>query len=87
MGIFTGLTEVFEDSTAYGCLFHFKQAIRAKAGKLGLVKLEHENQNFQLFLKMVGAMEYLPAAKIQEFWLRGIQSYCKYAWLISFCQQ
>ena len=69
--------EVFEDCSLYGCLFHFRKCIRDKIKKLGLIKLENTDLEFQLFVKMIAMLAYLPPDKVQEYWGRGIKNFVK----------
>ena len=69
--------EVFEDCSLYGCLFHFRKCIRDKIKKLGLIGLENTNTDFQLFVKMIAMLAYLPPDKLQEYWSNGIKNFVK----------
>ena len=69
--------EVFEDCSLYGCLFHFRKCIRDKIKKLGLIGLENTNTDFQLFVKMIAMLAYLPPDKLQEYWSKAIKNFVK----------
>ena len=69
--------EVFENCSLYGCLFHFRKCIRDKIKKLGLIRLENTNTDFQLFVKMIALLAYLPPEKLQEYWSNGIKNFVK----------
>ena len=49
------------------------KAVREKMKKLGLVRLENENENFSMFVKMLGNLAWLPPAQMQMYWTQGIQ--------------
>ena len=46
---------------------------KAVMKKLGLVRLENENENFSMFVKMLGNLAWLPPAQMKMYWTQGIQ--------------
>jgi len=74
-GISGAAKEVFEDVQIFGCLFHFRQAVRDKVKSLGIAHFELENEEFQLLIKMVGMLAYVPPERVQEFWKKGVKIY------------
>ena len=51
------------------------QAVRNQLKKVGLLPLEHRCDEFQLLVKMIGMMVYLPPKQIQAYWFNGVRSY------------
>lgn len=51
------------------------QAVRNQLKKVGLLPLEHRSDEFQLLVKMIGMMVYLPPKQIQAYWFNGVRSY------------
>jgi hypothetical protein len=59
------LSLAFPNATFVGCQFHFSQALWKKCQKLGLTDAYKSNPAFQILLKKLMVLPYLPAAEIQ----------------------
>lgn len=42
---------------------------------LGIAHFELQDENFQVLVKMIGMLAYVPVDKIQEFWKKGVKVY------------
>ena len=49
--------------------------MREKLKKIGLIHLENTCTEFQMLVKMIGVMVYLPPEQMQAYWFQGVRSY------------
>jgi len=57
-----------------GCFFHFRQAIRRKLGIFGLVPLFNKDQDFQLQIKRLISLAFVPNEKVCNVFIKSALS-------------
>ena len=55
--------------------FFLSQAVRDKVKSHGIAHFELQDETFQLLIKMVGMLAYVPPSRVQEFWKKGVKVY------------
>ena len=49
--------------------------MRDKVKSHGIAHFELQDETFQLLIKMVGMLAYVPPSRVQEFWKKGVKVY------------
>ena len=71
-GISNAIKSVFPNFSVYGCMFHWKQAIKFKVDKIGLAKFYASRcppgKIFRRFVSMVMALTYVHPAHVKHYY-------------------
>ena len=47
--------------------------MRDRVKSLGIAHFELKDEDFQLLVKMIGMLAYIPPDRVQEFWKKGVK--------------